>query len=149
MRHLDCTEDTVICRGCGAETVLPKDDETWPPPMRSYLGGGRWDEAPAQKRRPDGSLGVELPPHSDAMVDFILRHLPCGPPCEDLPALEDLAPRRAPARCVLGPVTIEPDELYRVVVIDGDKRERWHYECLADAEAAAQGARAAMAGSAS
>lgn len=130
-------ENTARCTTCEIDIELPRETERWPAPARR-LHGLVWIDASPMKRRPDGSQGLQLPPWSDVLVDFWIAHAH-GVPLQARPSLPP--PRQPAVRCVLGPVTIVPDELYRVVVVDGGTRHRWHYECRDDAEAAAQAAR--------
>lgn len=140
MSHRTFDETTATCSICSLTVDLPQGMKD--PPLEQRLIGDAWVEHRPTKTRPDGSEGVQMAPWADALMDFWIAH---AHGAEPVPVASLPAPPREPVRCVLGPVTLEPDEFYRVVVIEGGTRRRWHYENAADAEAAAQAARAEQA----
>lgn len=130
LTHIDYLGETASCAICEAEIYLPKDDRTWPTPKRVRYGK-TWIQVSPVKRRPGGSVGIELPPRLDMLVEFILAHRICAGDCGPLP--EPAPPPRRPVCCVLGPVTIVPGQVYRIVVVDGEQRERREFPTMEDA----------------
>lgn len=147
VRHLDFTDETATCSVCHAEVGLPRDGTTWPKGRQVYLGTANYPEGRKReymevtdpRARPDGSEGIPMPPKWDALLEFILQHLPCagssrdpgGPP----------TPERRLASCVLGPVSLEGGQIWRVIVVRGLERNRYEFTDKADAEDFAEGAR--------
>jgi hypothetical protein len=142
IEHVRYMGETVECSVCGTEATLPRDDRTWPTPRR-VLRDRVWLEVPATKQRPDGSQGFAMPPKLDALVEFILEHRVCIGDVGPLP--DPPPPVRRPGTCILGPVTIVPGEVYRIIVVDKGARERREFPTWDDALAGIEAAQEELA----